>query len=241
MTSCLLRALAVSGFAAFASTAHGVILLNNGDSVPLISVLADQDRSFRVHDKIFHVLTYTATANLPASNVSITAFVAANPLDGVGFDLVGGFGDLPNDTLISDMGFHYTVEVAPEFIARGFRIVDTGLAFNGAATGPGSFSRVDETIIDPFGQPGLNIIGNRQVFAVAGPPPISQLQDYQLLPGTAGYTMLEINKDIQFYAFGPNGTATASFVRQSFSQIPTPGGAALLGLAGLIVAHRRRR
>ena len=50
---------------------------------------------------------------------------------------------------------------------------------------------------------------------------------------------VEVNKDVQFYAV-PGGSSSASFVRQTFSQIPTPGAMALLGLAGIFAGRRRR-
>ncbi len=228
--------LAAIALAVGAGSAQAIFVLGNGDSRPLTDILNSTDRKFQVGDKIFTVLTYTNNG-LPASGVSIQGFIASNPLSGIGFDLTGGFGDVPGDTSISDIALRYTVEIDPAFFNNGYRIVDTGLTFNGNATGSGSYSRVDESVLD---YATSNLLGTRQVFSIAGPPAQSVLQDFQLLPGTAGYRKLEVIKDIQFYAFGPNSTATASFVRQSFSQIPTPGGTALCGVAGLLLIRRRR-
>lgn len=228
--------LAAVALALAAGSAQAIFVLGNGDSRPLTDILNSSDRKFQVGDKVFTVLTYNSSS-LPASGVAIQGFIASNPLSGIGFDLTGGFGDVPGDTNITDIIFRYTVEIDPTFYANGYRLVDTALIFNGNATGTGSYSRVDESIIN---YDNNTLLGTRQVYDIAGPPPSTRREDGQNLPGTAGYRKLEIVKDIQFFAVGANGTATASFVRQSFSQIPSPGGATLCGVAGLIMLRRRR-
>jgi hypothetical protein len=60
----------------------------------------------------------------------------------------------------------------------------------------------------------------------------------------AGLTKLNLVKDVQFFANGDNGTATASFVDQVFNQVqiiplPTTAGLAFAGLTGLAVRRRR--
>lgn len=232
--------LAAIAIAAAAGSAQAVFVLENGGQVSLAAVLDSNDRSFQIGDKLFTIVTYTSAA-LPATTLTVTGFISFNPLDGIGFDLTGGMGDQPGDTDIADINLKYTVEVLPDAYDAGFRIKDVGLAFNGAASGDGSYSRVDESIFDFFGVPGLNLLDTRAVFANAGPPATAQLQDFADLPNpTVGYRKLEIIKDIQFQAVGANGTSSASFVRQSFSQIPTPGGSLLAGVAGLILVRRRR-
>ncbi len=228
--------LAALAIAIGAGSAQAIFVLGNGVSRPLTDILNSSDRKFQVGDKIFTVLTYNSVA-LPASGVAIQGYIANMPLSGIGFDLTGGFGDVPGDTTISDIVFRYTVEIDPTFYNNGYRLVDTSLVFNGNATGAGSYSRVDESIFN-FETGGL--LGTRQVYDIAGPPPLTRREDGQNLPGTAGYRKLEIIKDIQFFAVGPNSTATASFVRQAFSQVPTPGGTALCGIAGLMMLRRRR-
>lgn len=232
--------LAAIAIAAAAGSAQAVFVLENGGQVNLAAVLNSNDRSFQVGDKLFKVVTYTSAA-LPASILTVTGFISFNPLDGIGFDLTGGMGDQPGDTDIADINIRYTIEILPDAYAAGFRITDVGLAFNGAASGTGSYARVDESIFDFFGIPGLNLLDTRAVFANAGPPPSARLQDFAFLPDPInGYRKLEIIKDIQFQAVGTAGTSSASFVRQSFSQIPTPGGSLLAGVAGMILFRRRR-
>src|SRR6266480_2717701 len=60
MTSRALRALAVAGLAAFASTAQGVIVLNNGDSRALSDIIGanNPDRKVQIGDKVFTFLTW---------------------------------------------------------------------------------------------------------------------------------------------------------------------------------------
>lgn len=242
MISRALRAFAVAGLAAAAApSAQGVIVLNNGDSRPLDAILGanNPDHAIQVGDKLFTFVSWTSVA-FPTSTVAISAFISSNPLTGIGFDITGGFGDVtPNDPTISEFNLRYTVEILPQFIAQGFRIVDAELTFNGNATGAGSYARVDESLLNFFGQPGQNLITTSSVAAFGGNPGANVLQDRRVF-GPPGYTKIEVNKDVQFFANAPNGTSTASFVRQSFSQVPSPGAVALLGLGGLVVLRRRR-
>jgi MYXO-CTERM domain-containing protein len=230
--------LAAVTLATFAGSAHAIFILGNGDSVTLQQLQDSSDHQFQVMDKVFTILTYTS-ATVPATDVSVTGFISANPADGIGFDLTGGFGDVPGDSVITDMNLHYTVEVADPQLSQGVRIKDLALTFNGTAVGTGSFARVDELVFDPNAPAGMDLIGSRHVYANAGPPATSQQQDSQTFDG-ATYAKLEVNKDIQFFAVDPNSLSAASFIRQSFSQTPTPGGVALAGIAGLLLARRRR-
>jgi hypothetical protein len=58
--------------------------------------------------------------------------------------------------------------------------------------------------------------------------------------GGPGYRAFEVNKDLKFFAATASGFATASFVRQEFSQVPAPGSIALLFAAGMLGGRRRR-
>ncbi len=229
-------ALAVVSLSACALPASGAITLTNGQSVTLDQILTSNDRAFIVGDKKFTIVSYTSPT-FNAANTSVIGYIANDPLTGIGFDLAGGFGDLPGDTLISEFNIRYTVEIIEPFLTQGFRIVDTELSFNGNATGTGSYARVDESVLDFFAQPGQNLIGTKRAFDIVGPPRQTQLQDRLVFPPRV---KLEVIKDVQFFAFGPGSTATASFIRQSFSQIPAPGSMALVAIAGLIATRRRR-
>ncbi len=239
MKSLALCALAAAGLAATASTSRAAITLTNGQSVNLDTVLASADKTVNIGDKTFVFLSYT-TVSLAASQISIVGFIAPNPLQGTGFDLTGPFGDTsPGDTNINEFNIRYTVEVMPSFAALGYRITDSELAFNGNATGAGSYARVDESIFNYNGIPGQNLIVTPRAFIYGSGTPAPVLQDQRIF-GPPGFLKLDVNKDVQFFANGVNGSATASFIRQSFSQVPSPAGSALLGLAGLVAARRRR-
>src|SRR3954453_6739806 len=125
----------------------------------LSQVLGNQ---FRVGDKIFSVAAngFNSSA-FNANQIFISPVVNADPLSGQGFRITGAFNDAPGDNNSSDFVLSYSIEIAPEFLAQGFRITDADLRFNGAATGAGSFSRVDETLLNGNNQ----TLGNRSVFA----------------------------------------------------------------------------
>lgn len=239
------RVIVVGGLLlAFAGgAAQAQIVLGNGQTVNLATLLAPgSNRQFIVEDKLFTIESFSNSALIPPpSSFTVVGFVAGAPGPGgvpnIGFDLVGPFGDgSPGDQVVHEWNLQYTVEILPAYIALGYRITDNVLTFNGSSSGDGSFARVDETVFDFFGNV---LLGNKSVFDIAGPPRETRLQD-SLVWGPPGYTKLEINKDIKMFAAHVNDTATASFIRQEFSQIPTPGAATLLGLSGLFVARRRR-
>jgi hypothetical protein len=233
-----LCALAATGLAACTFPARAAITLTNGQQVQLDAVLNSSDHGVIVGDKLFTFVAYTSVA-FPASGISVVGYTAANPLTGTGFDLTGGFSDVnPGDTTIPEFNVRYTVEVLPAFLQQGYRITDSELTFNGTAVGAGSYARVDETLLDYFGQPGTNLITMASAWAYGVNPPANQLQDHHVF-GPPGYTKIEVNKDVQFFAHGTGSSASASFIRQSFSQIPTPGTVSLLALAGAVVGARR--
>jgi hypothetical protein len=225
---------AVAG--AVVQTARADIIDITQPNVTLQQVLGNQ---FRVGDKLFTVAANGfASSRFSANQIIISAITNANPLSGQGFRLSGSFNDPPGDAAGSEFVLSFGVDILPEFAAQGFRFSDLDLRFNGAATGAGSFARVDETALNGNNQ----VLGNRSVFALGGGE--SHLEDHFDFPDVApGLTHLNIVKDVQFFANGADGSATASFVDQSFSQfvIPLPTGAAMT-LAGMAaIAVRRRR
>ena len=230
---------AAAGLAAMmAPLAQGAITLTNGQQALLSTIIgtSNPDRTVNIGDKTFVFTTYTSV-QFPATSVSISAFVAANPLDGIGFDITGGFGDLTaGDSTISEFNLLYTVSVNPTFLAQGYRLKDIGLAFNGAASGAGSYARVDESVFDAS---GVNLLSTLHANVTAGSS--NTQQDFRDFSPSV-YTSFQVNKDVKFFANGTGGTSSASFIRQSFSQriIPAPGAAALIGFGGLIALRRRR-
>jgi hypothetical protein len=227
-----------------AGGAHAVVVLGNGDSINLGALMANgSDRTVIVNDKMF-VFESFSSSQFDANLFSVIGFVSANVnqygLRNTGFDLTGPFGDgTLGDSLVHELNLQYNVSVLPDWYARGVRLCDARLTFNGSAGGDGSFSRVDETVWDLDQN---QYLGQLEAFYNAGTPDqvrLVDMADFCDIHGTQGYRAFEVNKDLKFFAAHDNDFSTASFVRQEFSQIPAPGAAVLVGLAGL--AARRRR
>ena len=239
-------AMAAGGLALIACgarSAHAVIVLGNGESVNAAVVFAEgSDRLVVIEDKLFHFESFESSA-FAKQNFSILGFVSQNPnqfgLYNVGFDLVGPMGDgFPGDGMAHELNLQYSVAVLDDAYAMGVRLCDARLTFNGAAGGAGSYSRVDESIFDLDAN---QLLGQLSVFDFGGPPQDTRRTDWAdfCTDQMPGYRAFEVNKDIKFLAAGPNGFSTASFVRQEFSQVPSPGALALLMLAGLSARRRR--
>lgn len=220
------------------ATSNGAIILNDGEQVNLQTLLDSQDRAFIVGDKIFTISSYTSS-DFVASNIQLIGYENQfDPLSGRGFDITGGFADVPGNTEVAEFNLQYTVEVLPEFYAQGFRIKDATLAFNGATSDtPGTFARVDESLFELDSPSGMNLVGQTSVFSRWTDQREEQLQDFLQFDPLRG---LRVNKDVKLFAPGQGDSTSISFVRQSFSQIPTPGTVVLAGLAGLVGMRRRR-
>jgi len=229
----------VLALAGTGSASADVVVLGNGDSIGLQDLI-DGGGQFIVEDKLFTIESWRSDV-FDASTISVLGFISLNPNQwgqyNVGFDLVGPFGDgTPGNQVVHEGNIQYTVEVLPEYYQQGVRLFDVGLVFNGSSGGAGSFSRVDETVFDLDTN---TFLGNLSVFYNAGMPPQVQLSDQDVFSLT-GYRAFEVNKDFKFFSPTAEGFATASFIRQEFSQIPAPGALALLGAAGLAARRRRR-
>lgn len=242
-TSKIAHALAAAAALTAAGTAQAVIVLGNGDSVSLAAVLATADRKVMIDDKLFTFESYSSSV-FEANELTIIGFISASGSPGmrnVGFDLTGPFGDgSPGDGHVHEANLQYSVEVSADAYARGIRLCDVKSVFNGSAGGEGSYARVDESVFDLDNNVFL---GQLSVWDIAGPPQDTRLEDYADycgLNGGLGYRAFEVNKDLKFFAANENGFATASFIRQEFSQIPSPGALALLGVSGILARRRRR-
>ena len=226
-----------------AGSASAVIVLGNGDKVSLSEVFAQgSDRMVCIDDKLFNFESF-ASSQFAIGDYTLIGFVSQGTnsygLHNVGFDLTGPLGDgSPGDGGVHEMNLQYSVAVKADAYERGVRLCDARLTFNGSAGGIGSFARVDETVFDLDAN---QLLGQLSVFDFFGPPPDTRLTDGRdfCAEGAPGFRAFEINKDLKFFAAQANGFATASFVRQEFSQVPAPGAVALIALAG-IVGRRRR-
>jgi len=232
---------------AVAGHAHAVVVLANGQSINLTTLMASgSDRVIEIDDKRFTFLS-VSSSSFSRSDFSIRAYVSAGTnqygLNDVGFDIVGPFGDFtPGNGAYADMNIRYRVEVLPSAYAADISLRGIGLSFDGAVSGTGSLARVDETVIDLDNN---RFLGNLAAFAAAGPPPSgtwSSSLDFTQLTGLPGFRAFEVNKNIKFLATA-GGSATATFVRQEFRQamLPAPGAVALLGVGTAFARGRRRR
>lgn len=232
-------AISVLALAACAGAAGADVIDITQPGTTLQQVLGNQ---FRVGDKIFSVASNGFnSAVFNASQIFISPVINADPITGQGFRLTGAFHDVPGDNTGSEFVLSFSVDIAPNFIAQGYRFDNVQLRFNGAAVGNGSFSRVDESVLNGNNQN----IGNGAVFANGGGA--SNFQDIvNMSHGNGGLTHLNLVKDVQFFANGANGAASASFVDQAFGQfitqsipLPTAAGLGMMGL-GLVFVRRRR-
>lgn len=234
---------AAGGVLVAASTATASWTLGNGDQVNLADVFANgSDRTVFINDKVF-IFESVSSQHFQLNDITLTGFIS-NATNGsgfrnVGFDLTGGFGDAnPGDGVIAEMNLQYQVAVNRAAYEQGLRLCDARLTFNGSCYGIGSFSRVDESVWDLDTN---TFLGGLNVYDNFGPPRDSVFVDEQdfCVGDAVGFRAFEVNKNLKFLAPGEHDAASASFVRQEFSQVPAPGAIALLGLAGL--AGRRRR
>ena len=239
--------LAIAAAASAAGHAHAVVVLTNGQSINLATLLASgSDRTIEIDDKRFTFLSVTSST-FSRSAFSIRAYVSATinqwGLNDVGFDIVGPFGDFtPGNGSYADMNIRYRAEVLPSAYAADVSLRGIGLSFDGAASGTGAIARVDETVMDLDNN---RFLGNLSAFAAAGPPPSgtwSNSLDFVQLTGLPGFRAFEVNKNIKFLA-PADGSATATFIRQEFRQaiLPAPGAIALLGIGAVLTGGRRRR
>lgn len=238
---------AAGGVLAAASPALASWTLGNGETVNMADVFAaGSDRTVYIDDKVF-IFESAASAHFELRDITLVGFISTatngHGFRNVGFDIVGGFGDaMPGDGVISEMNLQYQVAVNQSAYDQGLRLCDARLTFNGSAYGIGAFSRVDETILDIDTN---TFLGGLAVYDNAGPPRDTRYVDMKdFCEGTTngaaqGFRAFEVNKNLKFLAPGEHDAASASFIRQEFSQVPAPGAIALLGLAGL--ASRRRR
>jgi uncharacterized protein (TIGR03382 family) len=226
-----------------AQAAQASWTLGNGDTLAFSDLFAaGSDRTVFIDDKRF-VFESFASQQFMLKDITLVGFLSLNQGGGgfrnVGFDLVGGFADLPGDQQIAEGNLQYTVEVNPDAYAQGLRLCDVRATFNGGVSGDGSFTRVDESVFDLDTN---QFLGQLSVFNLAGPPADQRFVDYRDFceQNPEGFRAFEVNKDFKFFSPTSTGTASASFIRQEFSQIPAPGAFALLGLAGAVGQRRRR-
>lgn len=212
------------------------MLIDIGRPGTTLGDVLDAGGRFRVGDKLFTITNYFSVAFAPET-IGISPLDFGN--DGRGFRLSDAWVDgTPGDTVAFDFTLSYTVEIVDdpqtEGSELGFIIVDNRLDFDGFATGPGSFARVDETVLDEQG----NLLGEKSVWANGNGSAL--FEDRLDFSPELQLRRIHIVKDAAFFAPMTGGTAGASFIDQTFSQIPTPGALGLAVVGGLLAWRRRR-
>jgi len=184
---------------------------------------------FVVDDKVFEITIFQPTGQADSGTDMATVFpVDEGRLNGVGFEMVGAWIDQPGN---GPSGFF--LEYMVTVIDPDWYIVDNVLTFNGFAVGDASEATVNETVEDASGV----LIGEKEVFAQAAIPEMDWVLSDRL--EFDPQKKLIIRKDFLLFS-GEGGLADASFIKQTFSQIPAPSSLALLGAMGLIARGRRR-
>ena len=235
-------------------TAHGAMVLPSGGT-SLDNILNGPFAgSFQVEDKRFDISSFSGSSSL-ALDILVKPVVFANPLDGIGFDLVFSNVSVHDDDkeLGNDdgsptsltFGLDYTVTITEP----GFAIKDALLAIKGSALTGG-----DDIVDDDDGNAFFRVteeyagMGLMQDLVVEDDATGMEIVDQKFFENNLQQS-LDVMKDVELFAEGgknydgdddDDGFVSVEFIRQTFSQVPAPGTTALL-LAGGIAAARRRR
>ncbi|HVM59819.1 MAG TPA: PEP-CTERM sorting domain-containing protein [Verrucomicrobiae bacterium] len=200
-----------------------------GQSINLATVITN-NLSVEIGDKIFGDFSFTYNdfgapdTDLVASNINVKAL-----------DNVTGFGLEFQEPLIAlntktkVVTFQYTAMVDPEYDNL---ISDLHLAITGAYGGAGTGTVNENAYDDSFGG---TLVGNVQASL-----PGSTTGDADINPQQV---KLWVHKDVTVSGNngGPTSYATITILDQTFSQIPEPSTALLVGLGVLSVVALKRR
>jgi hypothetical protein len=198
-----------------------------GAAVQLSTLVNNPEGSVTVGDKLFTDFTYQFTGNMPSA-VGVNVVPIQDEFGNFGIQFQGAFidlvGDGGSDALI---GYHVTA-LDPNLL-----ITDAHLVGNPNLLGTTGSASVTETFL----------MGSDAVMEIhddgGGLPP--KLTDQVFF--TPGFRELDVQKDIMLVA--GNGSATISFVDQTFSQSPIPEAAtmslAMIGGLGLALLRRTRK
>ena len=184
------------------------------EPVTLLDLLDGTYDGAVVGDKIFSDFVYSTLPNddMPSpGDIGVLPFQDSN--GHIGITLQGAFQDLPGNNKPSDALIRFTVEVDPNFVARGYRISDAHLFIEGVGVGDDSYIVVDESF------QGVNQTMN--VYATTLGGSLNQkTSDWVFFDEL--YTSLRVTKDILAFARNTDLPARVSAVDQSFSQVIIP-------------------
>lgn len=236
----------VTAAAAVASPVYATIVLANGESISLATIVgAGGDRSVRIGDQEYFFGVFES--HFAASGITLTARIndTANQFGrfDTGFDLAGVFSDLlPSNDEPSMMSIGFTVTIVPEAAKNGVRLCDAWMQFDGDASGVGSYAEVIEHLIAP---PAEEMIGALEVYdrVTLEGDEITRRKHALDFCGPDGFGPLPsliVEKTATFFARPVGGVAFASLIEQRFSEVPSPGALGFTCLVGLMGSRRRR-
>jgi hypothetical protein len=202
-----------------------------GDAVTMADLLSGDPLGVIVGDKIFDEFFYLPNDDMPEpEDVKVSGFQDNDGNYGLSFR--GDFRDLPGGSA-SDASLQFTVEVAPDELAEGFRISDAHLFLGGVSVGNNSSLAVDESF--------QGIAQTLNTFATTLSGPLSQNLADEVFFGQL-HTKLRVTKDILAFSGDASMPALTSVIDQSFSQVEIPEPTTCtLALAALCLAIGRRR
>lgn len=216
----------IASLAAFTTAAQA----QTDPPITLGSLLGvDEAHALVVGDKEFYGFTYQGE---PAQASDITITTLSSPQIGLQFNFTWTSTNASKvDSVIGY--FVHTRDTIPQFFING-----VGLNFNGTTTSANNAATnaaVTETVYAADQQTQLG-----QLSVIDFGPGNANNKDSDFLSINPAARTLFVRKDIQADSAG-GGTATISFVDNSFSQTPEPASIALLAVgAGAIMLRRRR-
>jgi hypothetical protein len=208
-----------------------VINLNPGDTVNM-ATLTNSGVAVQIGDKQFGDFVYLYTDNSP-SNIDITAanvnVTALSNVVGFGVSFTEPMSVVGNDT--RDIVLKYTVTVTDP----NFKISDIHLSITGSAFGNGSGQVGEDVFNDGW---GLTNVGHLQAGVFSFGNFLTDQADINPV-----VTKLWVQKDVNVAGGGAPGAASITIIDQTFSQIPEPSTALLvgLGLLGMVAVKRTRK
>lgn len=208
----------------------GVIPADNGQPIASLDELLGGGEIVN-GDKRFAEFTYGASGDMPPAD-RVNVFRIIDDHGNLGLRFQGAFIDIDStDNDASDALITYTVEALdPNMLITDAHIFGNPNVLGDADTGSIS---VTETFLPPS---LANFTGE-----IFDDPAGAGLQRLDWVIFDEPVRSLQVFKDIA--ARAGEGTATLSFVDQTFSQIPEPSTVTLMmvGLAGIAFAGRRKR